>query len=98
MGVRLDQHVFENAKKPWRADRLAKKVAHWYDKFGMDEAIVPVWARHAFCTDAVISGVSYEDLALLVGDSPEALRSAYGHVRGEYLLALAEKIERRRVR
>jgi hypothetical protein len=97
-GVRPDGHVFGHAKGPWKADRFAKKIVHWLYKLGMNEPIIPPWARHVFCADAVIAGVSYEDLALLVGDTPEALRSAYGHVLREYLTALAEKTERNRVR
>jgi hypothetical protein len=95
-GVRPDGHVFGHAKGPWKADRFAKKIVHWLDKLGMSEPIIPPWARHVFCAEAVIAGVSYEDLAKLVGNSPAMLRSGYDHLVRKHLADVVDLFEQRR--
>lgn len=54
--------------------------------------------RHAYCTEAVQAGMSYEDLSKIVGNSPEVLRAHYDHPVHDRLAKLVKDFESRRGR
>lgn len=96
-GVRLDGHVFGHQLGPWKPTALAHKFCRWRDAMDVDKTIIPYTARHAFCTEALLKGASYADLAKMVGNSPATLERSYDHVVHKHLAARAIELERRKL-
>lgn len=92
-GVRLDGHVFGHSKGPWNSTALAKRVRSWRQRIAHEKHVVPYAARHAYCTESLIAGASYSDLAKLVGNSPAVLEKHYDHQVQDHLTHRASEVQ-----
>ena len=97
IGVRSDRHVFGHNRGPWNPTALVQKFRLLRNRL-TESKIVPYSMRHAYCTDAIMAGLSYADLGKLVGNSPATLERHYDHPVRDLLRERAAEFERARYR
>lgn len=90
-----DGPVFRNGQgRPWTRDALDKRLLRLRQRVGLPPTVKLYGCRHAFATQAVISGVDVKTLAELMGHSTTRMTEHYLHLAGrvDHLRAAAQRL------
>lgn len=66
--------------KPFSGHSLSQRMMHCRERAGVGRPLMLYGLRHGFCTRALESGASNEQVAALVGNTPGVIQQHYGHL------------------